>query len=33
MQIRSCANTEEDPLAKIPKEERGSLKEAEINYV
>ncbi|XP_041360296.1 protein FRG1-like [Gigantopelta aegis] len=33
IKIRSCANTEEDPLAKIPTEERGSLKQAEINYV
>ena len=33
LQLRSNLVTEEDPLEKIPKEERGSVKDAEINYV
>ncbi|XP_005091186.1 protein FRG1 [Aplysia californica] len=33
VRLRSNANTERDPLEDIPKEERGSLKSSEINYV
>ena len=32
-QLRCNLSIEEDPLEKIPKEERGSVKEAEVNYV
>lgn len=33
IKLRSSASTEEDPLEKVPKEERGSVKDAEVNYV
>ncbi|KAK7489862.1 hypothetical protein BaRGS_00018884 [Batillaria attramentaria] len=33
IKIRSCVSREEDPKEKVPKEERGSIKEAEVNYV
>ncbi|XP_046569053.1 protein FRG1-like isoform X1 [Haliotis rubra] len=33
IKIRSCAESEEDPLGNVPKEERGSLKDSEVNYV
>ena len=32
-QLRSSASLEDDPLQKVPKEERGSVKDTEINYV
>lgn len=33
IKIRSSASRGDDPREKIPKEERGSIKEAEVNYV
>lgn len=33
IQIRSSISREEDPKDKVPKEERGSIREAEVNYV
>ncbi|XP_055894418.1 protein FRG1-like [Biomphalaria glabrata] len=33
LRVRSSAARERDPLEDIPKEDRGSVKEAEINYV
>ncbi|KAK7097927.1 protein FRG1-like [Littorina saxatilis] len=33
IKLRSSAALEEDPLEKVPKEERGTVKDSEINYV
>ncbi|PVD35239.1 hypothetical protein C0Q70_06520 [Pomacea canaliculata] len=33
IKLRSCAAREGDPLEDVPKEERGTLKDAELNYV